>query len=648
MKRITNLSTLIAILALLITFSSCNQRSRSVEVIPHDAILVTSINAKSLSSKANLKEVQKLEIYSMLRKELRNENRKLAQLFDDVVENSSTMGLNVSADMFFFLVPEGKYDDVHVCFSAEIKSADKWESFLKDFFKGIDEDFRVRDKSPYFIGYVDDQPMFIWDKTKVLFIATDSYRYRDEGKTEDLLTDMMETKAERRITKNDDFNKFYRSKKDISTWISFDFMENLGGYYLYALAGISFDEMYAHWHINFEKGKVVSNVHYTPNKDIRDLLKKYNLNKTFDPKILKYAPANNVLFLSGAANLENYYEFLSEEKDIRRIFKLLESELDFQIEDLFKAFNGSIFGGIHGFETMEVTSLGWGYILKTPSKKVDAPYSTFSTHLSESEKKELNRGKTVLTDYYDEVGLNIQNQILKGYTIEDVIAKDLEVTWTIGGWEYDYGVEKVNDETIPLFTVITDIKDRKYIEDNLLQIEEFVEVWEDFHRIKSADFPLYLVITDEVMVLTSDVEVAKAATKGGLNENMTSSKHLSNIKKYSGYFHVDLNLENYPQVVKDLINNEGKLARKVVSIVDNLLDNIEVYGDSYTDGSGVLNLHDSKENSLFLIIKMIDNIVMANMGSDYDWEDDYEVEEVIVEAAPAVEVVEEVMVESVE
>jgi hypothetical protein len=425
LSRMSGVASLL--LAAMVYLSSCTPEMPAMSVIPKDAIAVVDINVASLAKKVKKADIEDLKSYRMIKKELRSESKELARLFDELTENPASTGLNLHSDLFIFVISDGD-NDINACFSAQLNNKKKFEDFITDLFDGINDDFTIRTKDNISIAYLDDKPILAWDKQKALCMT--GTRWSDEDETERTLKKMMTLDSNQSILSNRSFKDFYRNKKDVNMWLSFDVIDDLAGYmFRYMYGGLPYDisDSYLHSFLSFEKNKIVLSGKYVPNEKIEKMLKKYDLEGKFNNNVLQYLPKESMALMGGSTKVENYYRMMMDEySELSDIIEELEKEIDIELKELVNTFKGTFAASLHGFISKEVEYMGWGYLFNENdvTEHTVKPINSYDlSDLSFSDIEKLNNGETVKVDkyYYDEISLNIKKAIEKGYNFEQAM-----------------------------------------------------------------------------------------------------------------------------------------------------------------------------------------------------------------------------------
>ena len=148
----------------------------------------------------------------------------------------------------------------------------------------------------------------------------------------------------------------------------------------------------------------------------------------------------------------------------------------------------------------------------------------------------------------------------------------------------------------------------KDIQEKLMEnVQNFVPVEEegDFIVIKTQGIEIYSGMLHDTWVITNVKGYKEKVEKGRLSPSLLDSEFGEYADGSFGMF-MNLNLESYPEFARDLLEQDS--SRKVW--VDQLTSPFESFGVTMGDQQALMTLKtsDPKENSLFTIMKTIDNL----------------------------------------
>ena len=87
MKRTNNLKSIgVTLLGIAVLFfSSCSSTPESIKPIPKETNIVSVVNFYSIAKKGKLDGIAEMKFYKTLKKEIRNENKKISKILDNVI-----------------------------------------------------------------------------------------------------------------------------------------------------------------------------------------------------------------------------------------------------------------------------------------------------------------------------------------------------------------------------------------------------------------------------------------------------------------------------------------------------------------------------------------------------------------------------------
>jgi len=151
LKKIKLTGLVIVVLATML-FSSCSSTPESMKTIPKETNFVTAIDVFSIAKKGKMYEFSDLKVFKTIKKELKSENKKMADLVDQLMEDPTISGINFTSDVFVYYVNEAK-DEQFTCVSAELSSSEKFSEFITGLLEENEIEYEMETKGniKYFI-----------------------------------------------------------------------------------------------------------------------------------------------------------------------------------------------------------------------------------------------------------------------------------------------------------------------------------------------------------------------------------------------------------------------------------------------------------------------------------------------------------------
>lgn len=605
MKPNQRIHTLIVLLGLLF-LSACSGRPDSLLVVPEDAGFVAKANLYQLAKKGKLSEIEDLKLFKMLKKELKNEDKQASKIMNKYLKNPKDLGINFKDDVIVFQFNEGD-DESFYGISASLSDRKKFAKFIED------EIELSIDKGKTYYYYYEKGFGLAWDYDKMVLLFPLNYGSRsniDIG-----LEYIMGLKEEKTIWSKKSFKSAYNKSDDISLWLNLDMLTSQAGLNESEIEeemGFSLNGSSMAFSFNFEKGAMEVDFKFLANEELKKKLAEANLfNKKFNKELFNYLPNQSFATMGMSFNPEGYMTYLKGFKQFSEFQEESEATLGVSVKEMMKALEGSVIFSLYGFEMQKLNYLSWGYGFdENKATLMDDKYLiSMAGVLSEAEKASLNKGEIIpLNSYSKNYAIDIREHLAQGLNIEDVINKDLTVTWYEGGWSYGKYKPVTSEELVPLMGLVLDINNAKMIKKLIAKAENLIEKKGNIYTFKIDDkFETYIAFTEKNVYIGNDIKVAKALANGGIKgENFATNKNISSaIAKNPMYLQVNLNIEDYPKNIQKQAMSSS-YSKLVLNAIGQFAKNIEMYGTDESSSKIKINMQDSKTNSLEGLIIHID------------------------------------------
>ncbi len=373
MKKVSIVARLIITVIIIGVLSSCSKQPEQIEKIPGVAGLVFSVDGKSLSDKGKFDEIEKMDMYKLLEKEIEREGPKFSDMFEEITDDSKATGIDLKSDMFFFLVNENR-DEEYFGMVFKMINESAFEEFLEEFLDNAGMEMNIEEEEEYKYFSPDEEAYFAWDGNTLIILGT------EDGSTEEYMGKYLDDifmKPDASISGNKDFKDFYNNKTDLSFWMSYDkMMENMDldidreiqqMFSLFKLEGL-----YMHAYISFEENEIVIKGELTPEEVIEESLGEITFVKdNLDPDILDYLPENTYVAYSMALLPGEYFNWLTNMIPIGGISEQIKSEIGFSIENMLNSFDGDFVASITDIEMFEQTRTRYDYYQERYVEYVD-------------------------------------------------------------------------------------------------------------------------------------------------------------------------------------------------------------------------------------------------------------------------------------
>lgn len=378
-----------------------------------------------------------------------------------------------------------------------------------------------------------------WDKSKAL-IVTDVI-YGNPGRPEKYASKFMSLPRSEQASENSSFKKFYQDKKDVSFWLEMEnFQKQIGGASVLQEFGYDLTDSYLSLFLSFEEKHISLQTNFQPGEQYAKRLKEYDMyGKSFNKGLFNFLPKQTYITLGAAVNPQGLYKYL---KDLKN-FDFIEQQIN---ENEFGFTLKEIFDGLDG---------------------------SFLFSLSGFEKVRYTREKF----WYE-------------YENDDETQEK----------------ELIEDEKLlPVMGLVVDLNESQIVEKILRLAEDEIEKIEDYYYfLLDGKYPAYFTFNDKTFFITNSEKGIKSFKNGGLSsESLKETEMASQISKYSVYYYLNLNCDEYPELLTEELNSGGN--KEVFRIWADIFKEAEFkQKDNY---SGELIIRFKKEgNSLNTILQGID------------------------------------------
>jgi len=166
----------------------------------------------------------------------------------------------------------------------------------------------------------------------------------------------------------------------------------------------------------------------------------------------------------------------------------------------------------------------------------------------------------------------------------------------------------------PIMTLAFDINDTKTMDKLMEQVPAGALTETDgyYSFPVDADNTAYLIFDDKAGLVTNDKSRIDAFKNGGDSKNLSSAPFASKIKKNVMYMQMDANLKDYPADIQQMLN---QVSSGMVGTINNYFTGIEATVNKDSSVKYIISTGDDGMNSLYKMIKAIDDNVGAFLGA---------------------------------
>lgn len=547
--------------------------SKHLALIPKSSEYIFRIDAKSLASKLELKgEFKNTELY---KKELQNEidgkgGSLMTRIFRRTIKDHGKVGIDVFSDFYYYETKVG--EQKYTVLVGALSDQDNFKETVKKM-PGAKEAV-LTDKT--FTYFSKRNEILAWNSLGFLHIEKKYSFYDMWGGSSSEEVPMVEvarklfTLKEADCVKSDkEFNEFVDEDADVAVYVNYanllgEKSKDKDAFKDKELSKMmkAVSDMKIGLFLNFESDKIVLNSSFYGDKTAFD--KYYFVNeKGLSDEALSAITDKNLLAL---------YAVNIDPTKLQSIVDLANKASKEENERYSESYGG-------------------GYVRKNFEENVNESLMPLGLNL-----------KQLINGLGGEISLASVG--FKSYDIEDVDYQYNELTN-----QYEKVVLGMRKEQMPVFTGSVSFKDQNVLNKvyNALPLLDSASTDRGFLFPYNREFIIYAVPAKGRLFLSNDKTLAdKMRAKGKLDGKIEGpAKDIA--KEYPGSLYVDLNTELYKDIVSQLAGNSVSSKRdtdKWMSYMKMFKD-IQVTSKGF-EGELVINLTESRGNSLFRLVKQAD------------------------------------------
>ena len=196
-----------------VSCSGCSKKSASMAMVPEDATYVVHFDMGRIWDKGDLDHADRYTFIKLLRQEIKDEDSEVAKIFDELLKDPNSCGLNLKGDVLGFMSESMKTE---MCIAFQVNNSEKLKDFIKDMSKRLDVDVDFSKESNYNLAYIDNlESAICWDKVRAYFYP--AYSEKDANKYADRLMSIDEKNS---MSQNDNFNQFMKGQHDLGFFLN--------------------------------------------------------------------------------------------------------------------------------------------------------------------------------------------------------------------------------------------------------------------------------------------------------------------------------------------------------------------------------------------------------------------------------------------
>lgn len=343
-------------------FSACKKSNKQGRYIPKDAGIVFHLNGKSVLTKLPWEDVKKSELFKNV-----IADSSITELGKKILENPEESGLDIHNDLLFFVVKDslGGY----AAFEAQVKDASKVATMIQaipeiqisksgDFTNAVMNDAIVQWNNNLFVFAV-DMPEINYNNDLNFDLEDETDIDQNTDKARDLKSlcnAIFELKEDNSLAKDQKFSKLMNETGDAHFWmnnkkIMGDLNELGAAANMFNLDKL-YDNSYQTITFNFNDGKINADARTYMNKDIADIMKKYqgnNIKRTMAERI----PSDKIALYFGSSFKPEFIRAFIKLVNMEGIVNMGLAMSGLTMDDIIKATNGNLSFAIFDIPTSQ-------------------------------------------------------------------------------------------------------------------------------------------------------------------------------------------------------------------------------------------------------------------------------------------------------
>lgn len=314
----------------------------------------------SIIKKGKFDEVSDLKFFKAFKKEVRNEDKRMSRVIDDIFENPKNTGIDFTKDLFLFHVNEAK-DEQFFCITIDLQNETKFVDFLEDLLDKTRLPYNIEKEETYSYTILKDRVAIAWDKNKVILLNAQNIASR---KYLDLqIETLFKLDSKNQILAKAEFKTFYTKKKDFSVWFSSNLYEDTYNFKrLEKELGYDISDNYVSAYLGFGTDYIDLTGTIKPNKEIEEMMMENNDSSIkFNSELLNYLPENTFANASLSINPLAYYNHMKKENDFDKMDLKFINDTGFSIKEALSSFKGNAIISLIGFDQAEYKTYNYYY-----------------------------------------------------------------------------------------------------------------------------------------------------------------------------------------------------------------------------------------------------------------------------------------------
>lgn len=537
-----------------------------LKTLPKETVAVVSIDLAGMVSKGDLHKLQEADFYKKMQEKMAEKDAESAKETDEFLKNPLNYGINFLKPVYLFAINQEPKPFVGV--SIALGDAEKFETFILKVLNTEEKTYAI-EKATGYSSITTEDFLFAWgDKT----LIASANKGADATVLQGIFTQKDKAQS---VVGSPGFKSFYKKSKDISGWMSTDFLANIAG----ALEDLDSTAEYSEqaaklrdqlkgnsiqFHVSFLEDEIHTEYLFDLSDELKKSYDKEYLRKGTPEKMSKLIRGTDLVVFAAAIDLENYLSAMSDNPALTGELKETMSSYTAVIQQFIAPFDGDI-------------------LITVSDITVTEREITEQVAIDKTEDGELYPN----SENYD--------------------------PWD---WEVEYrDTTYTQKETLPVFLAATTVNDESlgFILGMALGKDK-----PKAGKVTTSDVggvKFYSTIKDKVLLVSNDKQTMDDIHAGTFNNNGNSPQS-QGASDHGIYVYANLDLQDYPVTVMESIatNSEASPEENAAMLkFFGMFEHVEVYNNKE---SAVISfrLKQNGNNSLYTVIESMGNAAYA-MGA---------------------------------
>lgn len=537
-----------------------------LKTLPKETVAVVSIDLAGMVSKGDLHKLQEADFYKKMQEKMAEKDAESAKETDEFLKNPLNYGINFLKPVYLFAINHEPKPFVGV--SIALGDAPMFETFILKVLNSDEKTYAIEKGTGY--SYITTEDFTLaWGEKTLIASANKGF---DAAVVQSIFA---QKDKDQSVVDNAGFKSFYKKSKDISGWVSADFLTGLSDAINEVDTTAEYSEQAAKLRdqlkgssFQFHMAFLEDEIHTEYLVDLPEEMKKHYdkeyLRKGTPEKMTKLVRGTDLLVFTAAIDLENYLKVIGDNPALTGELKETMNSYTAVIQQFIAPFDGDLLITVSDITVTEREITEQVPVEKTKDGELYAS-----------------------SEDYD--------------------------PWD---WEVEFrDTTYTKTETLPVFLAATTVNDESlgFILGMALGKDK-----PKAGKVTTSDvggLKFYSTIKDKVLLVSNDKKTIDDIHAGTFNNNGNSIQS-QGASDHGIYAYANLNLQDYPtNVVQNITTNSKASPQENAAMLKffGMFEHVEIYN---TANAAVVSfrLKQNGNNSLYTVIESIGNAAYA-MGA---------------------------------